>query len=159
MYGQEETLREQIVNEYREDLDKLLSYLPYLDKKTGKDVQGTYTQDGKLQSIAVPTYDSTLLAFVKLARSSKFMYRNYPYVYTRNRIQNHDDERRLLEKAQIRDIDIFRGILSKYIMEGQTKAYRWTEGVEERIYVSVLDNLQKRFAEYDAQLAKKGLNS
>lgn len=157
MYGQEESLREQIVGEYREDLEKLLKYLPYLEKKTAKDVQGTYTQDGNLKSIAVPTYDSTLLAFVKVAKTTKFMYRNYPYVYTRNRIKNHDDERMLLEKSQIRDIDNFRGILSKYIMEGQTKAYRWSEGVEERIYVTALSNLQKRFAEFDAQLAKQGI--
>lgn len=158
MQEQDESLREQIVNEYRYDLTRLLRYLPYFDKKTGKDVQSYYEGgERKLESVKVPVYDSTLLAFVKDAKTTKFMYRNYHYVYRRLRIESPAQERKILENAAIRDIDVFRAILSKYVLEGQTKSVMWTRGVEERIYVTVLDTLQKRFAEYDKLLVNKGL--
>lgn len=158
MYGEEASLRENIVNEYKGDLEKLLRYLPYFDKKGGKDVQSFYEGDTTFESIPVPVYDSTLLSFVKEVKKTKFIHRNYPYIYTRLRIKTPADERRILDNAPLRDIDVFRGILSKYILEGQTKSVMWTRGVEERIYVTVLDNLQRLFAEYEAELHGKGLN-
>ena len=33
MYGQEQNLREQIIEEYRDELTKLLRYLPFLEKR------------------------------------------------------------------------------------------------------------------------------
>ena len=33
MYGQEANLREQIIEEYKDDLTKLLRYLPFMEKK------------------------------------------------------------------------------------------------------------------------------
>ena len=33
MYGQEENIREQIIEEYRDDVVKLIKYLPWLSKK------------------------------------------------------------------------------------------------------------------------------
>lgn len=155
MYGQDESLREQIVNEYRDDLNKLLRYLPFLDKKRGKDVQNFYEGDGTYQVIPVPVYDSTLLAFVKEAQKTKFMNRNYPYTYRRYQMTTPEMERERIEKCEIRDIDIIRGILSKYILGGQTKSYLWPAGVEGRIYVTALDKMQRLFAEYDSQMAKK----
>lgn len=155
MYGQEESLREQIVNEYRGDLERLLRYLPYLDKKTGKDVQNYYEGDGTFKVIPVPVYDSTLLQFVKEAQKTKFMFRNYPYTYRRHKMPTPADERKVIEKCMIRDIDVIRGILSKYILGGQTKGYMWSLGVEERIYVTALEHLRILFADYDAQMARK----
>lgn len=158
MYGEDASLREQIVMEYRADLEKLLRYLPFLDKKSGKDVQTFYEGDGTYKLIPVPVYDSTLLAFVKEAKTTKFMNRNYPYTYRRYRMDTPEDERARIEKCVLRDIDIIRGILSKYILGGQTKSYLWSAGVQERIYVTALDKMQKMFAEFDAEMAKKGLN-
>lgn len=157
MYGQEESLREQIVNEYRADLEKLLRYLPYLDKKKGKDVQNFYEGDGSFTVIPVPVYDSTLLAFVKEAKKTKFMNKFYPYTYRRHRMTTPADERAVIEKCVLRDIDVIRGILSKYILEGQRKSVMWTLGVEERIYVTALEKMRSLFAEYDAEMAKKGI--
>jgi len=154
MYGQEESLKEQIINTYRDDLERLLRYLPYLDKKKGKDVQNFYEGDGTFKVIPVPVYDSTLLAFVKEARKTKLVFRNYPYVYTRKRISTHDQEREAIEKCALRDIDTIRGILSKYIIEGQTKSVMWTMGVEERIFVLALEKLRNLFSEYDARIGK-----
>lgn len=155
MYGQEESLREHIVNEYRDDLERLLRYLPFLDKKQGKDVQNYYEGDGTFKVIPVPVYDSTLLQFIKEAKKTKFVFRNYPYTYRRHRMVTPEDERQAIEKCVLRDIDIIRGIMSKYVLEGQTKSYMWTRGVEERIFVTALDKMRRLFAEYDSQMARK----
>lgn len=155
MYGQDESLKEQIVNTYRDDLERLLRYLPYLDKKTGRDVQNYYEGDGTFKVIPVPVYDSTLLQFVKEAKKTKFVYRNYPYVYTRKRISTPEQEREAIEKCVLRDIDTIRGILSKYVLQGQTKSVMWTKGVEERIFVLALEKLRNLFSEYDAQIGKR----
>lgn len=155
MYGQEESLREQIVNEYRADLERLLRFYPFLEKKSGKDVQNFYEGDGSFKVIPVPVYDSTLLAFVKEAKTTKFMNKFYPYTYTKHRMPTPADERAMINKCVLRDIDIIRGILSKYILEGQRKSYMWTQGVEERIYVTALEKMRALFAEYDSQMARK----
>ena len=148
MYGQEQNLREQVIEEYRDDLTKLLRYLPFLEKKSGKDVQEFYEGDGENKVIPVPVYDSTLLAFVKEAKTTKFMFRNYPYVYRRWKLPDAAAEREAMESAALRDMDLFRGIISKYVLGGQTKAALWTAAVEERIFVTALSRLQTLFFDY-----------
>lgn len=145
MYGQEENIREQIIEEYRDDVVKLIKYLPWLSKKSGKDVSTMYTGDEEKPLIPIPVYDSTLLAFIKDAEKTKFVDRNYPYVYSRNNIKSHDDELRLIRSAKITDLKILKGILSKYILGGRTKAALWSEGVEAGIYVALLDSLNRLF--------------
>jgi len=154
MYGQETNLREQIVEEYRDDLTKLLRYVPFLEKRSGKDVQEFYEGDGQNKVIPVPVYDSTLLGFVKEAKTTKFIYKNYPYVYRRWNLPNAKEERLAMEAATIRDIDLFRGILSKYVLEGQRKSVMWTAGVEERIFVTALTKLRSLFFDYSKEPAE-----
>ncbi len=148
MYGQETNLREQIIEEYKDDLTKLLRYLPFLEKKGGKDVQEFYEGDGENKVIPVPVYDSTLLAFVKEAKTTKFMNKNYPYVYRRWRLPDPAAERAAMEAATIRDIDLFKGIISKYVLEGQRKSVMWTMAVEERIFVTALTKLRSLIFDY-----------
>ena len=148
MYGQEANLREQIIEEYKDDLTRLLKYLPFLEKKGGKDVQNFYEGDGENKVIPVPVYDSTLLAFVKEARGTKFMYRNYPYVYRKWRMPDAKSERIALESATLRDIDLFRGVISKYVLGGQTRAALWTQAVEERIFVTALSRMRSLMFDY-----------
>ena len=148
MYGQEESLREQITEEFKDDLTRLLKFLPYLEKRGGKDVQEFYEGDGDQKIIPVPVYDSTLLSFVKEAQKTKFMNKNYPYTYRRWKMPDPKSERIAMESATIRDIDLFRGILSRYIMEGMRKSYMWTTGVEERIFVTALVKLRSLIFDY-----------
>ena len=154
MYGQEANLREQIVEEYREDLTRLLRYVPFLEKKGGKDVQEFYEGDGTNKVIPVPVYDSTLLAFVKEAKTTKFIYKNYPYIYRRWNMPNAQAERVAMESATIRDIDLFRGILSRYVLEGQRKSVMWTAAVEEKIFVTALNKLKSLFFDYSKEPAE-----
>lgn len=143
MYGQEENTREQIIEEYQDEALKLLRYLPWLSKKKGSDVSTMFTGDAENKVIPIPVFDSTLLAFVKEAEKTKFMDRNYPYVYSRNHISSHEDEIRLLKNAKITDMKIIKGILSKYILGGKTKANLWTEGVESHVIFEALDALNR----------------
>lgn len=148
MNGKEANLKEQIIEEYKDDLLRLLKYLPFLEKKGGKDVQDYYEGDGENKVIPVPVYDSTLLGFVKEARNTKFMYRNYPYVYRRWKMPDANAERIAMESATLRDIDLFRGIISKYVLGGQTRAKLWTEAVEERIFVTALSRMKSLMFEH-----------
>ena len=148
MHGQEARLKEQIVEEYRDDLIKLLKYLPYLESKGQGDTQQYYEGDGEHTVIPVPVYDSTLLGFVKEARSTKFMNRNYPYAYRKWRMPDAKAERTAMENATVMDIDLFRGILSRYVLEGQRKAVMWTAAVEERIFVTALSRLKTLIIDY-----------
>lgn len=150
MYGQEQTTREMILEEYREDVEKLVKYLPWLLQKEAKDVSSYYEGDAGHTLIQIPVYDSTLLAFVKEAEKTKFMDKNYPYVYTRYKIKSCADERRLMEHAKIQDIDLFKGILSKYVLEGKRKASCWRDAVGEKIFSTALDSLKELFFNYTA---------
>ena len=148
MNRQEANLKEQIIEEYEGDLIKLLRYLPFLEKKSGKDVQDYYEGDGENKVIPVPVYDSTLLSFVKEARGTKFMNRNYPYVYRKWKMPDANAERIAMESATLRDIDLFRGILSRYVLEGQRRSVMWTAAVEEKIFVTALTKLRALMFEH-----------
>lgn len=145
MYGHEDTVREQIVEEYRSDVELLLKYLPWLSKKSGKDVSSMYTGDAEKPVIPIPVYDTTLLAFIKDVEKTKFIDRNYQYIYSRNNIRTHEDEIRLMENAKITDLKFIKGCLSKYVLGGRTRSVLWSEGVDAGIYVTALSCLNKLF--------------
>ena len=70
--------RQQGVNEYRADVERLARYVPWLESKKGASVQQSYSGSGiQEHSISFPVYDSTLLGFVKEAQRTKRMDRNY----------------------------------------------------------------------------------
>ena len=154
MYGQETNLREQIIEEYKDDLTRLLKYLPFLEKRGGKDVTQFYEGDGENKVIPVPVYDTTLLQFVKEAQKTKFMYKNYPYIYRRWAMPTPNAERIAMESATIRDMDLFRGIISKYVMEGMRKGNMWTLAVEEKIFVTALTKMRSLIFDYSKDPAE-----
>lgn len=148
MYGQEVSLREQVVNEYKDDLKKLVKYLPYLEKKSGDTTSNFYEGDGEHKVIPVPVYDSTLLAFIKEAKNTKFVTKNYPYTYRKWKMPDPKSERIAMESATIRDIDMIKGVLSRYILEGQSKSSMWTIAVSEKIFLTAMNSLYKLIYEY-----------
>ncbi len=147
MYGQDETKREQLIEEFKPEVVKLLRYLPYFARKTEKDVSSMYTGNDEHKVIPIPVYDSTLLQFVKEYEKSVFCNRNYHYVYSRNHIKTHEDELRFIEKAKTTETDlkIIGGIMSKYVLGGKTKASLWSEGVGLGIYEACLMKLNELF--------------
>ena len=145
MYGQEQNARELIIDEYKADVEVLVKYLPWLIKIDGQNLQTYYEGDGKSQILSVPVYDSTLLAFIKDAEKTKFVTKNYPYVYTRCKIKDSDDEIRLIKSAKITDIDIFKAVLSKYILEGKRKGVVWSEATQKGIFTLIVNCLSDLF--------------
>ncbi len=142
--------RQQLVERYKQAAMPLLRYLPWMEKSAGSRASSTYSGDGVGEhSISFPVYDSTLMSFVKEAEKSPFMDKNYRYVYTRNRIQTHEDELRLIANADLYKWDLLCGILSKYVMGGRTKSALWSEAVQEGIFVAVLSQMRKILEYWD----------
>ncbi|MBR1702804.1 MAG: hypothetical protein IJ716_12695 [Lachnospiraceae bacterium] len=145
--------RYQQLEEYKKTLKPLLRYLPWLEQTSGGEVSKSY--NGETTVMSFPVYDGTMMSFVREVSRTPFMDRNYRYVYTRNRITSHDDERRVIEKATIKEWDMLCGILSKYVLGGQTRATLWNEAVKERIFYLVLQKMCEIIEFWDKQFAKK----
>lgn len=151
--------RQQIVNEYRADVEKLARYLSWLESKRGKSVQENYAGSGIAEnSISFPVYDGTLMNFVREAQRTKLMDRNYRYVYSRNRIRTQEDELRAIKRADIREMDVLKGILSKYVMEGMRKGRRWSEAVENGIFLNVIKKMKENLDFWDHPVQTRTVN-
>jgi len=142
--------RQQMIGEYRAAAEPLFKYLPWMEKSAGRAVSRNYQGNGlSRNSISFPVYDSSLMGFVREAARTGLMNRNYPYVYTRNRIRNHEDERKLIAAAGVNEWDTLRGILSKYVLGGRTRSILWSKGVQERIFLLVLEQMRKIIEYWD----------
>lgn len=145
--------RQQLMKEYKQMVVPLMKYLPWLQRNAGQSVSSFYEgPDFNEHSMTIPVYDSNLMGFVKAASNSPLMDRNYPYVYSRNRIKTHEDERKVISGAGIKEWDILRGILSKYVLGGRTKATLWSEAVQENIFYLVLKQMQQIIEFWDQPL-------
>ena len=77
------------------------------------------------------------------------MDRNYRYVYSRYRIRTMQDELQMIGRTTIREMDVLKGILSKYVMEGMTKGRVWSEGVEKGIFLKVIRQMKEHLDFWD----------
>jgi len=150
----EADLREQVMKEYRDEVEKYLKYIPWLQQKEGTKVASKYCGEGiSGHSVTFPVYDSTVLGFVKELSKSKFMNRNYPYVYSKYGIRTVQDEKKIIARTGIRDMDILCGILSKYVLGGMTKGVLWEQAVEEGVFLAVLLKMKEIMEFWDKPLA------
>ena len=142
--------RQQLIAEYKQALEPFLKYLPWLEKNAGQTGSTLYEgSDSAAGTMHFPVYDSTLMSFVREMSKSPLMDRNYSYIYTRNRIKTHEDEKRYIASAELNDWGILRGILSKYVLGGMTKGILWSQGVQENIFYLVLKQMQKLIEYWD----------
>lgn len=142
--------RQQVVSEYKPDVERLIRYLPWLEEKAGKDISETFEGNGiKGNSITFPVYDGTLMSFIKEVQRTTLLDRNYPYIYSRNRIRTVQDELRAIDRASIKDMDILKGIMSKYVLGGMTKGRLWTEAVYNRIFLNVIRKMKENLEFWD----------
>jgi len=145
--------RHNMIQEYKQVVTPLLRYTSWLEKNSGKPGSTNYRGQGFTEhTMSFPVYDSTLMSFIKEASASELMDRNYCYVYTRNNIKDHDDERKRIAAAGLKDWGILRGILSKYVLGGRTRSILWSEGVQERIFLMVLEQMRKIIEYWDKPL-------
>ena len=147
-------LREQVLTEYRGEVEKYIKYIPWLQQKAGTQVSSIYSGDGiSAHSVSFPVYDGTLMSFVKEMSNSKLMDRNYPYVYSHYRIRTVEDEKRAIAKVTAKDMNILNGILSKYVLGGMTKGTVWSTAVTEGIFLDALLKMKEIVEFLDKQLA------
>ncbi len=140
--------------DYRDDVERLLKYLPWLESHVSTDVSHIYDANGLADSSVVfPVYDSTLLNFVNEASKTGLMDQNYVYVFSQNFIRNLEDEKQAIERATIKDCEVLTGILSKYVLGGMTKGRLWSEAVSSGIWVLVLRKMKKLLEIWDSPLA------
>lgn len=137
--GTEQLTPAEIISRYRKDTIKLLEYVTYFEKMKGQAVSNKYDREGLSEhSLTFPVYDSNVLHFVKDAENTVFMNRNYRYSYSRYRMKTAEDEKKVIENASIRQMDVIGDILSRYVMGGRTKGNLWSEGVKNGIYLAAI---------------------
>lgn len=142
------------LDEYREDVERLIAYIPWLESKVGNDVSKTYEGDNLASSsMSFPVYDSKLMSFVNEASNTGLMDRNYVYAYSAYCIKTVEDEKNAIENATVKDGQVLVGILSKYVLKGMTQGAVWTRGVENGVILAVLKKMKKLLEIWDQPLA------
>lgn len=136
---------QEVITKYKGDVEKLIKYLPWLLQNDKKNLKNNINPDenGSELSMKVPVYDSTLLAFIKTARTTSFINRNYVYTYSTYRIKTAADELKFIERAQIMDMQKLGDILSKYVIKGMTKGSVWSEGMEAGVYCALVSKMKE----------------
>lgn len=146
-------MREFKLTEHRDDVEKLVAYLPWLESKSGSDVSRTYEDNGIASSSMVfPVYETMLLNFVNDAQKTAFMDPNYPYVFAELFIKTVDDEKQAIERADIKAGAVLCGILSKYVLGGVTKGTLWTQAVKDGIFLAVVKRMKELVEHWDGPL-------
>lgn len=136
--------RKNLIQRYRPDAKRLVRYISWLETKQGSDVMNSYEGEGvQKTTFTFPVYDSTLLGLIKTAKETQFITRNYQYVYSRNRIKDTEQEKKMIRNATLRDMELLSGILSKYVLGGMTKSVLWAEGVEKGIFLEILYRMRE----------------
>ena len=59
------------------------------------------------------------------------------------------DELRMIDRASIMDMDILKGILSKYVLGGMTKGRLWSEAVYNSIFLKVIRKMKENLEFWD----------
>lgn len=142
--------RQQVVNTYKPDVERLIRYLPWLEEKTGNNIKEIFEGSGiKGSSVTFPVYDATLMSFIKDVQQTGLLDRNYPYIYARHRLRTVKDELQAVERAGIREMDVLKGILSKYVMGGMTKGFLWNDAVYNGIFLKVVRRMKENLEFWD----------
>ena len=106
----------------------------------------------KDSSITFPVYDGMLMSFIKEVQRTGLLDRNYPYVYSRNRIRTVKDELAAIDRSGIREMDILKGILSKYVLGGMTKGKLWGEAVNNSVFLNVVRKMKENLEFWDGPM-------
>ena len=140
-----ENYAELLTTKYAEDILKMSRYIPYFENKKGSDVATKYEGEDGQATLKFPVYDSTLLAFTKEAAETSLMDSNYIYKYRQYHISTEIAEKNAIRDAKLKDIDLLRAFLSRYVLEGRYKGPRWIEAAERGIFRDVLVRLMELY--------------
>lgn len=134
---------------YKDDMLKLIDYLPWLEATSGKSsVSGMYdNMEPGDRFMSFPVFDGNLLRFIRDAENTRFIDRNYVYVISRNRLDSVDKEIAFVKSCDIYKTYDIGGVLSKYIIEGRVKAFMWSEAVDKGIFLEIVRRIQEIYTE------------
>lgn len=140
--------------DYKDDVERLITYLPWFESKAGTKVSKIY-DDNRLSAstIAFPVYETMLLNFVNEASRTSLMDSNYIYAYSDYGIKTIEDERQAISNADTKTAEVLVGILSKYVLGGMTKGALWNTAVEEGIFLEILKKFKVLLEIWDKPLA------
>ena len=138
LYYEGDNYAELLTGKYAADILKLSKYIPYFENKKGNDVATKYEGKDGEQTLRFPVYDSTLLSFAAEAAKTTLMDPNYIYRYRQYHISTEEAEKKAVKDAKPKDIDLLKGVLSRYVLEGRYKGTRWIEATERGIFYDVL---------------------
>lgn len=142
------------LGEHREDVERLLIYIPWLEGKVGTNVSSYYEGQGLTEhSFSFPVYETMLMNFVNEASKTSLMNSNYIYAYSGRDLRTPADEKAAIEAAGLTDGNLLVGILSKYVLGGMTKGNVWTTAVSEGIFLAVLRKMKSLLDIWDHPLA------
>lgn len=150
----ENTYKQEMMDKYRMIFKDLFRYIPWFEQRKGLKTFKLYSGENLPgNSVAIPVYDSTLLAFVKEMQKSGLMDRNYVYIYSRLGLKNVQDELRAIEAAELKDMEVILGIMAKYVLGGMTKGNMWNQAEEEGIFYYSLLKIKDLLDVWDQPLA------
>lgn len=150
----ENTYKQEMMDKYRMIFKDLFRYIPWFEQRKGLKTFKLYSGENLPgNSVAIPVYDSTLLAFVKEMQKSGLMDRNYVYIYSRLGLKNVQDELRAIEVAELKDMEVILGIMAKYVLGGMTKGNMWNRAEEEGIFYYSLLKIKDLLDVWDQPLA------
>lgn len=150
----ENLYRKELIDKYRRTMGNMFRYLPWLEERSGEKMVHNYQgSDMPQRSITIPVYDSTLLNFVKEMNATGLMDRNYVYIFSRNRIRTEQDELRMIDKSELKDIENILGIMAKYVLGGMTKGVLWSRAVENGVFYHGLKRIKELLEMWDEPLA------
>ncbi|MBD5473901.1 MAG: hypothetical protein HDR20_13715 [Lachnospiraceae bacterium] len=150
----ENLYRKELIDKYRRTMGNMFRYLPWLEERSGEKMVRNYQgSDMPQRSITIPVYDSTLLSFVKDMNATGLMDRNYVYIFSRNKIRTEQDELRMIDKAELKDIENILGIMAKYVLGGMTKGVLWSRAVENGVFYHGLKRIKELLEMWDEPLA------
>lgn len=150
----ENAYRRETIEKYRQIMEKLFRYLPWLEEKSGNKMVSNYKgSDMPQSSISIPVYDGTLLAFVKEMNATGLLNRNYVYTFSRNRIRSEKDELRMIDQAELKDIENIFNIMAKYVLGGMTKGVLWSRAVENGVFYHGLKRIKELLDVWDGPRA------
>lgn len=61
----------------------------------------------------------------------------------------------MIAQSGITEMDVLKGILSKYVMGGMTKGKLWTEAVRNRIFLNIIKKMLKNLEYWDSSMSSK----
>lgn len=156
MLKNERLSNEEVVIVYKDDVTKLLRYVGWLEKMNGQNTSDIYKGEGiEENSIPVPVYDSTLLSFVREAKTTIFMNRNYVYTFSQYRLKTAKDEHEFIEGSTLQDMKALGDILSKYILKGEVRGAYWSEGVKNGVFFALLLKMKELIELFQGEKCKE----